>query len=288
MEHPFFSVIIPTYNRRHFLKIAMESVLGQDFTDFELIVVDDGSTDGTKEMIQDYLGGRGQGEGGRVKYFSQENKGPAAARNRGVRESQGEYLCFLDSDDRFMRFKLSVTAEYIRRFPDLRVFHTEEIWYRDGKYLEPKGEHRKPEGWCFEQALRLCCVSPSTVVVHRSVFDTVGFFDESFLSCEDYEFWLRVLHRFPIKLIPQFLTIKDGGRRDQQSQKYFGMDRFRFAAIEKIIPRLSGDQRRAALQMLIEKGTIYYQGAIKRKKTDESLRYQDVIRRAREEIGNCD
>lgn len=271
MNHPFFSVIIPTYNRKYYLKIAMESVFAQDFKDYELIVVDDGSTDGTGAFMRENFRDKP------FLYAAQENKGPAAARNHGLRQARGEWIAFLDSDDRFVHFKLSRVCEYIRLFPDCRVFHTEELWYRDGVYLEQKGMHRKPDGFCFEEAVRLCCVSISTAVIHTSVFTETGAFDENFLSCEDYDFWLRALLKFPVKLIPEYLTIKDGGRADQQSQKFFGMDRFRVKALLKIIPCLKGRLREKAVKELIAKSTVYYQGALKRGKEEEAEYYREII-----------
>jgi glycosyltransferase involved in cell wall biosynthesis len=278
VRKPFFSVIIPTYNRKHYVKIAIESVLRQDFDDYELIVVDDGSSDGTEVYLKQV------GFGPRCRYLYQANKGPSAARNSGIRQAQGEYICFLDSDDRFVHYKLSVAHEYIQQYPDYRIFHTEELWYRDGAYLAQKDCHTKPEGFCFEQALTICCVSLSTAVVHRSVFDTVGLFDEAFYSCEDYDFWLRALQSFPIKLIPQYLTIKDGGRKDQQSQKYFGMDRFRVAAIQKVLPTLDAELKKKALGEIINKGSIYAQGALKRGKHEDAEYYQTMVSQAKEDL----
>jgi glycosyltransferase involved in cell wall biosynthesis len=315
MSRPFFSVIIPAYNRAPYLKIAIESVLAQDYKDYELIVVDDGSTDDTKKVVKDFtshyhcLAGprlrpprQSLSETGReasrqalsvclrrdlarlwarraIRYFHQANKGPAAARNRGIQAAKGKWLCFLDSDDRFVHFKLSRTAGYIHRFPKFRILHTEELWYRDGDYLEQKNRHRKPDGFCFEQALKSCCVSISTAVIHKSVFSAIGKFDETFRSCEDYEFWLRALRKFPLKLIPEYLTIKDGGRADQQSQKFFGMDRFRVRALLKIIPLLDGGLREKAVAELVTKSSIYYQGASKRAKPGEAALYRDIISR---------
>jgi len=278
VQKPFFSVIIPTYNRRNYLKIAIESILAQDFKSYELIIVDDGSKDGTDAYLKQL------GYDKYCRYVYQENKGPAAARNSGIRKAKGEYICFLDSDDRFVHYKLSVAHEYIQEHPDYRIFHTEELWYRDGSYLAQKECHAKPEGHCFEQALSLCCVSLSTAVVHQSVFDTVGMFDETFHSCEDYDFWLRALQMFPIKLIPQYLTIKDGGRKDQQSQKYFGMDRFRVAAIQKVLPTLDDTLKEKALHELITKGTIYAKGARKRGKQSEADSYVAIVHEAKEQL----
>ena len=258
----FFSIIIPSYNRKYLLKIAIESVLEQTFKDFELIIVDDGSTDKTKELVETY-------KDKRIKYFYQENKGPASARNLGIKNSSGEYICFLDSDDRFRRQKLELTKDYIEKYPLYKIFHTEELWYRNFQYLEQKKIHKKPEGSVFCSALKVCCISLSCACINREVFNKVGLFDEDFPVCEDYEFWLRATLFFPVKLIPFYLTIKEAGPH-QQSQKK-GLDKYRFLALYKLIKnyQLPRSYLESALKNLEEKAKIYIKGAEKRKKTSE-------------------
>ena len=259
----FFSVIIPTHNRKSFLKIALESVLAQSFKDFELIIVDDGSTDKTKELVKSY-------KDRRIKYIYQENKGPSSARNTGIKASRGKFICFLDSDDRLRPEKLALTKEYIRKNPNCKIFHTEELWYRNAKYLPQKKEHKKPEGQVFKNSLKICSISPSTACVNREVFKKTGLFDEDFPVCEDYEFWLRACLNYPVKLIPFHLTIKEGGHKDQRSQNK-GLDKYRFLAIYKLIKthKLPPDYLKEALGHLEEKGAIYIQGAKKRNKLEE-------------------
>lgn len=264
MDNPFFSVIIVTYNRQRFLPIAVESVLNQTFTDFELLVIDDGSTDKTRSLIEGY-GDK------RLRYIPKEHTGVSSARNKGIREAKGGYICFLDSDDRYRRDKLEVTATYIHDHPDYKIFHTEEIWYRSGQVLSQKAYHKKPSGYVFEQALKLCCISISTVAIQRGVFENVGYFDEQLPACEDYDFWLRSSARYPVLLIPDYLTIKEGGHADQQSKKYPAMDKFRLYALEKLLRSGGLDQKQYALAYdeLKIKCKIYQQGALKRNKIEE-------------------
>jgi glycosyltransferase involved in cell wall biosynthesis len=273
----FFSVIIPAYNRKQFLKLAMGSVLAQTCKDFELIIVDDGSTDKTQELVKSY-------KDKRIRYFYQENKGPAASRNRGIKEAQGDYICFLDSDDRFRSEKLEETRSYVERYPDYKIFHTEELWYRNAQYLDQKEIHAKPEGKVFLRALELCCVSLSTACLAKEVFEEVGLFDEGFPVCEDYEFWLRATLRYPIKLIPLYLTIKEGGHPDQQSRK-IGLDKYRFLAIYKTLKqnKLSGQDLEQALKNLEEKASIYIKGAEKRTKTEEIDRIKAKLKEIKED-----
>ena len=258
----FFSVIIPTYNRKHFLKIALESILQQTYKEFEVIVVDDGSTDGTEDLVKSY-------KDKRIRYFYQKNKGPSSARNLGIREAHGEFICFLDSDDRFRHQKLELTKEYIEKYPTCKIFHTEELWYRNSRYLEQKKIHKKPEGSVFVEALKICCISLSCACINKEVFNKVGLFDENFPVCEDYEFWLRATLFFSVKLIPFYLTIKEAGP-NQRSQKK-GLDKYRFLALYKIIKNYSLPRNylREALKNLEEKAKIYIKGAEKRKKIPE-------------------
>jgi glycosyltransferase involved in cell wall biosynthesis len=274
-KKPFFSVIVPTYNRKSFLKIAIRSVLEQSFDDYELIIVDDGSSDGTKKMLQ-AASFKPQAN---IKYFYQENKGPAAARNCGIKQAKAEFICFLDTDDRFRKDKLKITYEYIKKYPPYKIFHTEEIWYRSGRILEQKSYHKKPSGMVFENALKLCSVSISTAAISKEVFNDIGLFDENMPACEDYDFWLRATHKYPVMLIPQYLTIKEGGHLDQQSKKYPAMDTLRIYALKKILEEgaLSGDKWKIAVKELRKKCAIFIKGASKRGKTKEVQYYKSLI-----------
>ncbi|UCG34994.1 MAG: glycosyltransferase [Candidatus Omnitrophota bacterium] len=272
MKRPFFSIIIPTYNRMRFLQIAIDSVLRQEFKDFELIVVDDGSTDSTKELIADL-------KDSRLYYSYQPHQGVSTARNKGLRNCQGEFICFLDSDDRFRKDKLSLSYNYIKKYPEYKIFHTNEIWYRSGALLAQKTYHQKPSGFVFEQAVKLCCISISTAAIRRGIFDEIGLFDENFPACEDYDFWLRATARYPVMLIPEDLTIKEGGHPDQQSKKYPAMDKFRITALKKILANgeLNKELAQIAFEELKEKCSIYIKGALKRKKTKEAQYYKGLI-----------
>ena len=297
MHYPFFSVIIPTYNRKQFLKIALTSVLAQTFNDYEVIVIDDGSSDGTKEMFEGRrmrnvgrgawdppsprLRRTGVGRGDKIRYIYQENKGPAAARNLGIKQAKGEFICFLDTDDRFREDKLKVTYDYIKNHPQYKIFHTEEIWYRKGALLTQRIYHKKPSGLVFENAVRMCSISISTAAIKKDVFNEVGFFDESMPACEDYDFWLRVTSKFRVFLIPYYLTIKEGGHIGQQSFKYPAMDTFRIYALKKILEsgELSGDNFKIAAGELIKKCEIFIKGALKRGKIKEVKYHQALIRK---------
>jgi glycosyltransferase involved in cell wall biosynthesis len=271
---PQVSVIIPTYNRAWVIKEAIDSVLTQDYTEFELIVVDDGSTDQTFDVLDAY--------GNDIKVLSQKNKGVSAARNRGIAEASGNFIAFLDSDDLWHPQKLSSQIDFFNQTPDALICQTEEVWIRNGLRVNPKKRHKKPSGMIFKPSLRLCLVSPSAVMIRRHLFDKVGEFDETLPACEDYDLWLRISCRFPIHLIDTPLIIKRGGHDDQLS-KGTGLDKFRIKAIEKIIKSgfLSEDQHRSAVKTLKKKCDIYAAGCRKRGRTDEAEYYESLPERFR-------
>ena len=268
---PFFSVIVPTFNRGSFIKTCVDSVMEQTFDDFELIVVDDGSTDETGQYISKYSDER-------LTYVNQENQGVACARNKGLSLSKGRFIAFLDSDDHWVPEKLQIVSEYINKFPDIHIFHTEEIWYREGKFLAQKKKHKKPTGSVYKNALPLCCISISTAVIKKEVFANVGAFDEEMEACEDYDFWLRATNKYEVKLVPENLTIKDGGRPDQLSSSVWGLDRFRIRSLEKMLTSgsLDYDNHEATLEELEKKCKIFAIGAEKKGKPTEAEFYRSL------------
>jgi len=263
------SVIIPTYNRGWILKEAVESVFAQDFQDFELIIVDDGSTDNTQDVLDAYRS--------KIILLKQKNRGASAARNMGIASASGQYIAFLDSDDLWMPKKLSAQIDFFKENRDALICQTGEIWIRNGVRVNPKKKHRKVSGMIFDQSLSLCLVSPSAVMLERSLFDKTGVFDESLPICEDYDLWLRVSCRYPVYLIDLPLVIKRGGHDDQLSGAQ-GLDKFRIQSIKKIIESglLSNGQYRAAAQALKEKCEIYASGCRKRGRLYEALLYEEL------------
>jgi len=260
------SVIIPTYNRAACLKEAIESVLNQTYKQFELIVVDDGSTDTTRELLLQY--------GAKLSVLYTGHGGPSAARNCGIAAARGWYIAFLDSDDVWLPDKLRAQMRFFQDHIEARVCQTEEIWIRNGVRVNPMKKHKKYSGWIFEQCLPLCIVSPSSVMIERSVFDRVGLFDETFLACEDYDLWLRIAARYPIYLIETPLIIKRGGHVDQQSKIISHLDQYRIRALCKILDSgiLNPVQHGQALEELKKKCRIYGSGCLKRGRKDEGER----------------
>ena len=254
---PLVSVIIPTYNRREMVREAIDSVLAQTYRTFELIVVDDGSNDGTQDVLAGY------GEALRV--CTQANRGVAAARNRGVLGAAGSYLAFLDSDDLWSPHKLEAQVAFMQENPQAQICQTEEIWFRHGVRVNPRMKHRKPSGDIFRASLELCLVSPSAVMMTRGLFDAAGGFDEAFAACEDYDLWLRIAKSCPVPLVAEPLVIKRGGHKDQLSRSVWGLDRFRIVALQKLLQSgLEADKRNWVLEVLRRKVAILSRGARKR------------------------
>jgi glycosyltransferase involved in cell wall biosynthesis len=267
---PLVSVVIPTYNRWPMIAEAVESVLAQTFNAFELIVVDDGSTDNTARLLSSC--------DSRLKIFSQPRAGVAAARNVGVARSRGKYIAFLDSDDLWSPAKLASQAHFMERNSGVHICQTEEIWIRRGVRVNPRSRHRKPTGDIFRRSLELCLVSPSAVMMTKELFYLVGGFDESFPVCEDYDLWLRIAVGHPVYLLDRPLVTKRGGHADQLSRSVWGMDRFRALALAKLLRAgLVGEKRHWALDALRQKISILAAGAVTRGKPDDARKFEALL-----------
>ena len=264
------SVIIPTYNRWNLLERALDSVRKQTYSASEILVIDDGSNKPVSDAFRCSFPD--------VKFLRQENKGVASARNLGIKQSTGEWIALLDSDDEWEPTKLDKKLAFIENFPELRAIHTGERWIRNGNEVTPPAYLDKSSDLLWERSLRHCLICPSSVLIHRSVFETVGLFDEKLTVCEDYDFWLRMLLEQEIGLVDEKLVIKHGGHDDQLSTTTWGMDRFRVRALQKILsnPLLSKDRRIKVIEVLHEKCGILAQGAEKRGKFDDAQKYKHL------------
>ena len=263
-------MIIPTYNRAACLGRAIDSVLAQTYRDFELLIVDDGSTDQTRELVAGY--------GAQVAYVFQANRGVSSARNVGIRSTTGALVAFLDSDDAWLPAKLARQVAIMAQQPDIPLCHTEEIWIRRGVRVNPQQKHRKYTGDIFPYCLPLCVISPSSVMIRRTLFETVGYFDESLPACEDYDLWLRITKDYPVYFIEQPLLVKYGGHPDQLSRIHWGLDRFRIQTLEKLLQagQLNEAQRAQTFQELQRKCEIVAQGCVKRGKFAEGEYYRRI------------
>ena len=288
-QTPFFSVIIPTYNRWPVVGEAVQSVLDQTFDDYELIVVDDGSDDQTCEQINKAYPN--------VLVLRQENRGVSAARNSGVAASNGEWIAFLDSDDLWLPEKLERQRETILDDPSIQLLHTDEIWYRRGKRVNPAKKHRKAgsDGESgddmFRRSLEMCLISPSSAVIRREVMERTGPFDETLPACEDYDMWLRIMVHHKVTHLPESLAIKrnampEGHGEAQLSATVPAMDQYRVRSMEKLVSSGALDQSWTilALTEIIRKSMIMAGGLKKRGKTKEERLWREKARRAKEDI----
>jgi glycosyltransferase involved in cell wall biosynthesis len=275
------SVIIPTYNRASYLEEAIRSVLEQDYfhpsrgrDPYELIIIDNGSTDETRKVVESY--------DSRVKYHFLEKRGVSRARNLGLSLARGDFIAFLDSDDLWKKDKIRIQMSVMKNLPQTVICYTEEIWIRNGVFVNPKKKHKKYSGWIFDKVLPLCLLSLSSAMFRKEVFDEVGSFDEDLPACEDYDMGIRLAHCYPFHLVTRPLIIKRGGHSDQLSRKYWGMDRFRIHALEKALSlNLSSDQERLIRKEIVNKCQILIAGFKKRSNLDEAERYRKILEKYR-------
>jgi glycosyltransferase involved in cell wall biosynthesis len=242
---PAISVILPTHNRAAQVQQAIQSVLAQTWTDYEVIVVDDGSTDGTEAALGPLA------REGRIRYVRQANAGPAAARNHGLRLARGGLITFLDDDDLYEPRKLEAQAAYFSGHPDAVFLHScfskfndagEDLGVRDTTWFL---------GWLYPEILAHwgMMIAAPTVMVRRGVLDEVGGFDEELRWAEDPDLWRRIARRHPFHVLPESLV------RVRQQSVSVSSDKTRAAAhfhrmLEKAFaddPGLSPAFRRRAL-----------------------------------------
>ena len=258
-EKPRISVVVPTFNRCHALPKALNSVLRQSVQPIEIIVIDNNSQDNTLDEIRSNFPS--------IKLLVEKKQGVSAARNLGIRASIGNWVAFLDSDDEWLSNKLERQIEVCNNFSkSVRLIHTNEIWKKDNKVINQKKKHQKAGRNIFLACLSMCCISPSSVLLRKDVFEDLGYFDENLPACEDYDFWLRFCAKEDVFFIDENLIVKHGGHSDQLSRKYWAMDRFRVYSLEKLI--ITGDisleNKMASIKMLMFKLNVLIKGGLNR------------------------
>ena len=220
----YLSIIIPTFNRASFLERAINSILNQSYQKFEIIVVDDGSTDNTKSILKKYP---------EIRYFYQKNSGVSKARNVGIQNSKYDYIAFLDSDDEWRGDKLEIQTKFLKNNPNIFIVYSDETWIRNGKEIKKKFYQSKPFGFCFLENLDFCKIGTSTVLIKKSLLKEVGYFDENLMICEDYDLWLRISKNYEIGYIDLELIKKIAGHDGQLSFSEFAIDRYKIDALAK-------------------------------------------------------
>jgi glycosyltransferase involved in cell wall biosynthesis len=270
------TIICPTYNRRNRIENTLNSVRGQHYRRFQLILVDDGSTDGTGDRVKDLRESFG------LRYLRLPHSGmPGKVRNAGARLATGRYLAFLDSDDQWKPEKLARQIAFFEEHRDLRICHTREIWRRGDKIVSQAGQRHKRSGYIFPDALKKCIIGPSTVMMRRGLFEEFGGFREDMEIAEDYELWLRITARYPVGYIDEPLVVKQGGHPDQLSEKYGQIESFRIRALLLNLEdgTFVGEKRELAVRELARKCEIHARGCERRGKSEEARRCREIASR---------
>lgn len=265
------SVIIPVYNRAKLIDCSINSVINQTYPINEIIVIDDGSIDGTYDLVKSSFP--------QVILKYQENKGVSYARNVGINSAKSKWIAFLDSDDEWLPNKVEEQIDLLNTNSSFKICHTDEIWIHNQVRVNPMKKHRKYGGNIYNNCLPLCVISPSSVIIHKDIFNDVGLFDEELPVCEDYDMWLRICSKYSVLFLDQKLIKKYGGHDDQLSKKYWGMDRYRLIALEKMIdnPNLNTKDRIATINMAIDKAKILQKGYIKHNHKKEAQEMSEKL-----------
>lgn len=266
------SIVIPTFNRIGSLPRALDSALNQTYQPSEIIVVDNGSSDGTTKLLRERYPS--------IRLLIEKKLGVSAARNKGIKHSKFQWIALLDSDDAWDTTKLEKQKNALASSLDhFRLVHTDEIWIRNGNKFNQMKKHQKFGGDIFNKCLSLCCISPSSVLINKNIFKEVGYFDESLPVCEDYDLWLKICSKEKILFINQKLTLKYGGHKDQLSKTYWGMDRFRIKSLENLILnyKLKPDQKINAIKTVVKKLKIIVNGAYKRNNSSIINKYEEKL-----------
>ncbi len=268
---PDISAIVPVYNRATRIVPCVESILSQSLPPKEIIVIDDGSTDGTVEALKPFQAD--------IEIIPlAHNQGVSTARNIGVEAARGTWISFLDSDDLWHKDKLHGQWRFLKENPFYNIVQSEEIWIRNGTRVNPCNHHQKPEGWIWLPSLSLCLVSPSSVLMKKDLFSAYGGFDPSLPACEDYDLWLRISRDHPVGLDPSLSVIKHGGHDDQLSRHYPAMDRFRVKALFKALDHETDGAYQTFLKAVLKKKlTILVGGCKKRNKLDETRYFESLL-----------
>ena len=249
------TVIIPTFNRKNWIEKSLQSVLCQTVKPREIIIVDDGSDDGTNNILTHYP---------QVTLIQHsKNKGVSQARNTGVANSKTDWIAFLDSDDEWKKDKLEKQIDYQNAYPFFSILQSEEAWIKHGKPFKKQDYHHKKEGFIFTQSLDRCMVTNSSVLLKKELFIEFGGFDPNLRLCEDYDLWLKISRSFPIGLCPHEGLIRYAGH--EQLSATPALDQYRLKTLSFLYkPEKNEELKRLIQQCFEKKFDIYQKGAKKR------------------------
>lgn len=263
------SVIIPTYNRASFIVKTIQTVLNQTLVPHEIIVVDDGSTDNTEDILREFC----YINPDKIKYIKQKNQGVSSARNAGIKISSNDWLCFLDSDDLWEDTKLEEQINFHKQNQDILFSYTLEHWLFNDKTIKQKKHQQKQSGFCFKENIANTLIGASTVMLHKSILEDIGLFDEDLKVCEDYDLWLRILYKYELGIIQKELIKKIAGHKEQLSFTTPLMDTYRIKSLQK---HINSKYSLDIINMIIKKCDILIKGAIKHHNSEVENYYSDL------------
>lgn len=269
---PTVSVIIHTYNNEKFIGETIDSVLNQTYNDYEIIVVDDGSEDGTRDALLPYMQ--------KIRYHYKENGGIASAKNTGISLSNAEFIAFLDHDDLWVPDKLKIQMEYFDVHPHIGLVYAKYASFRDDKELRTKPE-KGYSGWIFKNLLSKSIVQTSTVMVKRECLNAVGPYDESFKLADEYDMFLRIAKRFQCGFVDKRLTryrvhdmnaSKNDLLFDKENLRVFKKVYNGYTDLDEKEKKIL--RKRIAMYSIKVAGGLYNQGQL-----EESMKYQKEARK---------
>ena len=196
---PLISIIIPSYNRANLLIRSINSALNQTYKNFELIVVDDGSTDNTKKLLEPYINAK------KIKYFYQKNRGPSSAKNMGMKSAKGDYLAFLDSDDEWLPKKLEKQLELFERStnPNLGFVGCNSLIINEKNNKKQIYKTPRKKNAFYALLVNNFIWSCSSIMIKGSIIDQIGFFDENLSIGEDWDMWIRITQKYDFDFVDE-------------------------------------------------------------------------------------
>jgi glycosyltransferase involved in cell wall biosynthesis len=300
------TVVVPTCNRREMVAQALQSVLAQTYRNFELVVVDDGSTDGTPMHLMRLLGAEPRAveilsrmnpaalnpffhqfvhDGIPIQYQYHPNRGLGAARNRGIRHARGTYVAFLEAEDLWEPTHLQAQIAFLDGDGWARIARVGGRQAKDGTRARRSRRAEEASGWIFSQALEACPAGLSCAVVHRGCFAECGTFDENMPACDDYDLWLRLAARFPIHYVagPE---VTHRSPRPELASHSWTWDRFRVYALEKAFQsgQLNPEQRFLVSQEIVRRCEHLVEGYRRQKSEERANFYERKRKRFAQEV----
>ncbi len=264
---PTVSVIIHTYNNEKFIAETIESVLNQTYKDYEIIIVDDGSVDGTRDALSPYKQ--------KIRYHYKENGGIASAKNTGISLSEAEFVAFLDHDDLWVSDKLQLQMECFKENPQVGLVYAQYTSFRDSKELRTKPE-KGYSGWIFKELLAKSFIQTSTVVVKKECLNAVGPYDESFSLGDEYDMFLRISKKFQCGFVDKGLT-RYRVHDTNASNNDFLFDNENLGVYKKIYDNftdLDAEEKKILRKRIARYSMKVAEGLNSQGKLDESKKYQ--------------